>query len=438
MKLITELLKIKESVERAKGTKAQNLASCINRSTLTAIHKKMDGKKTVGVDGITKWEYAKQLDSNVEDLVARMKREVYKPKPSRRVYIDKPGSNKQRPLGISCYEDKLVENVVAQLLEIVYEPKFSGNSFGFRPGRNCHQAVKEVIEDIQYRKTCFVVEADIRSFFDTLDHDWLLRFLEHDIADRKFIGIIHRLLKAGIMEDGKLLEKGEGSPQGGGASPILANIYLHYVLDLWFEKVVMRQCYGEAYLIRYADDFVCCFQYRDDAEKFYDALGKRLSKFQLTLAPEKTRILEFGKFAAQNRKARDEGKPETFCFLGFTFYCSEDARKHFFRVKVKTDRKKMISKLKKLNIWLKQHRQYAVKEIIKRVNQSLVGYYRYYGVTDNIKSLERFRNLVRSLVFKWLNRRSQRRSYTWATFEERILGVFPIALPKVYVSLFYR
>ena len=225
--MVTELLKIKESVGKATGTKAENLASQINIKTLTAIHRKMDGKKAVGIDGVSKGEYEAELESNLEILVNRMKREAYKPKPSRRVFIDKPGSKKRRPLGISCYEDKLVERAVAELLEIVYEPKFSKVSYGFRTGRNCHQAIREVIEDIQYRKTGYVVEADIRSFFDELDHEWLIRFLEHDIADKKFIGIIRRFLKAGIIENGKLLEKEEGSSQGNGASPILANIYLH-------------------------------------------------------------------------------------------------------------------------------------------------------------------------------------------------------------------
>jgi len=251
---MTELLKIKERVEKAKGTRAQNLASAINPETLIAAHRRMSGRKAVGVDGVSKEAYARKLEKNVEELVTRMKRESYRPKPSRRVYIDKPGSKKKRPLGISAYEDKLVENVIAQLLEIVYEPKFCESSYGFRPKRNCHQAIREVIEDIQYRKISYVVEADIRSFFDTLDHDWLIRFLEHDIADKKFIGVIKRFLKAGVMEDGKTLEKESGSPQGNGASPILSNIYLHYVLDLWFEKIIKKEARGEAFLIRYADD----------------------------------------------------------------------------------------------------------------------------------------------------------------------------------------
>jgi len=367
-----------------------------------------------------------------------MKNGSYRPNPSRRKYIDKPGSTKKRPLGISCYEDKLVEKAVAHILEIAYEPRYLNCSYGFRPGRNCHQAIREVIEMVQYRKINYVVEADIRSFFDMLNHEWLIKFLEHDIADRKFIEIIRKLLKAGIMEDGKFLVKEEGSPQGGGASAALANVYLHYVLDMWFEKAVRKQYHGEAYLIRYADDFVCCFQYKDDAERFYAALSERMAMFGLELAQEKTRILEFGRFAAENRKARGERKPETFSFLGFTLYCTTDGKKQFFRVKVITDRKKLISKLKKLNIWLKEHRHWRLKDIIARIDQSLRGHYQYYGVTDNTRSLERFKHLVMGLLFKWLNRRSQKRSYTWVIFSTQILSLFPLLMPSITVSLFYR
>ena len=437
--LIAELHRIKQTVEaKATQTKVMNLASAINPRTVKAIHNMTDGKKAAGIDGVTKSEYEARLDENIESVVSRMKTGSYKPHASRRTYIDKPGSRNKRPLGISCYEDKLVEKAVAQLLEIVYEPRFLSCSFGYRPEKNCHQAIREVVEMIHYRKTSYVVEADIRSFFDTLNHEWLIKFLEHDIADRKFIEIIRKLLKAGIMENGKVLIKEEGSPQGGGASAALANIYLHYVLDLWFERAVKKYCRGEAYLIRYADDFVCCFQYKGEAERFYAALIKRMAKFNLELAPEKTRILEFGRFAAESRKARGDGKPETFSFLGFTFYCTTDGRKKFFRVKVKTDRKKLISKLKKLNLWLKENRHLPLKDIIERINQSLRGHYQYYGVTDNAKSLERFEYLVRSLLFKWLNRRSQRRSYNWDIFNARIMVIFPLLKPKITVSLFYR
>ena len=436
--MVAELLEIKETVEaKATRAKAQNLASAINVPVLRAIHVGMDAKKATGIDKVTKLEYHEHLDDNLENLITRMKNGSYKPNPSRRTYIDKPGGG-QRPLGISCYEDKLVEKAVAQLLEIVYEPRFLNCSYGFRPARNCHMAIREVIEYSQFRKTQYVVEADIRSFFDTLNHEWLIKFLEHDIADKKFIDIIRKLLKAGIMEDGKFLVKEEGSPQGGCASAALANVYLHYALDLWFEKFVKKQFRGEAYLVRYADDFVCLFQYKGEAERFYTILSERLGKFNLELAQDKTRILEFGRFAAQNRKTRGQRKPETFSFLGFTFYCSMDARKSFFRVKVKSDRKKMVSKLKKLNIWLKSNRHMPIDLLIGRLNKSLRGYYNYYGVTDNTRSLQKFNYMVTNLLFKWLNRRSQKHSYNWESFKSRVMSKFPLVQPKIKVSLFLQ
>ena len=374
-----DLWRIREQVNRHAGERAQNLASAITVDTLREIHEDMDGKKAYGIDGVSKGNYSEGVEDRLEDLVSRMKREAYRPRASRRTYIYKPGSDKKRPLGISCYEDKLVETAVAQLLEIVYEPKFVEFSYGFRPRRNCHQAIKKIREEIQYRKVNYVVEADIRAFFDTLNHDWLIQFLENDIADRKFIGIIKKLLKAGVMEDGKYLDNEAGTPQGSCASAILANTYMHYVLDLWFDAAVRKGSFrGEAYLTRYADDFVACFQYKEDSEKFYHSLGARLAKFDLELAPEKTRILEFGRFATSNRKGRGEGKPETFSFLGFTFYCSTDRGKTRFRVKVKSDRKKMTSKLKKCNMWIKENRhKLKPHELIRRLNRSLAGYYNY-------------------------------------------------------------
>ena len=434
--MIEELKRIGELVNRHKGQKAQNLASYINADTLFAIHLDMDGGKAPGIDGVRKEDYSEGVAEKLDDLVTRLKRGSYKPNDSRRVYIDKPGSNKKRPLGISCYEDKLVEKNVAMLLEIVYEPKFKDFSFGFRPGRNCHQAVRKLMDEFWSRKVNYVVEADIRSFFDTLNHDWLIEFLEHDIADKKFIDIIRKQLKAGIMEEGKHLDKEQGTPQGGCASAILANVYLHYVLDCWFEGTVRKGGYrGEAYLTRYADDFVACFQHKDDAEKFYSQLNERMQKFGLELAGEKTRILEFGRFAADNRRERGEGKPETFSFLGFTLYCAV-SRNGNFCVKVKTDRKKMRSKLKKLNVWLKENRHWSKPhELAARLNKSLTGYYCYYAVSDNIASVRQFRHEVKKLLFKWLNRRSQRHSYTWSMFKDFIARV-PIVTPRIVHSLY--
>jgi group II intron reverse transcriptase/maturase len=293
-------------------------------------HKKLDAKKAAGINGISKDDYSVNLEANIESLVERMKRGSYKPEASRRVYIPKDGSNKMRPLGISCYEDKLVENVIASILTEVYEPKFYNESFGFRPRRNCHQAVRELVENIQYRKTSYIVEADIKSFFDNVDHDWMIKFLEHDIADKRFIEIIKKFLKAGVMEGGKYISTEKGTPQGNGASPLLANIYLHYVLDIWFDFKVKRKCKGDANLVRYCDDFVCCFQYEWEANKFYHDLIERFAKFGLELALDKTKTIEFGRFAKENRVKHGLGKPETFDFLGFTFYCSENASKQFF------------------------------------------------------------------------------------------------------------
>jgi len=435
--LAYDILRIREQIDRHKGERAQNLACGITAKLLLKIHSEMDKDKAPGIDGVRKEDYSEGIADKLEDLISRMKRDAYKPNATRRTYIDKPGSNKKRPLGISCYEDKLVEKAVAQLLEFVYEPIFKDCSYGYRPGRNCHQAIKKVIEEVQIHKVNFVVEADIRSFFDTLNHDKLIMFLEHDIADRKFIGIIRQQLKAGIMEDGKYLNSEVGTRQGSCASAILANVYLHYVLDLWFDMAVRKGRFrGEAYLTRYADDFVACFQYKDDAEKFYLSLGQRMEKFNLALAPEKTRILEFGRFAATNRNGRGEGKPETFNFLGFTFYCSTNKAGAKFRVKVKSDRKKMTTKLKKSSQWMKENRhKLKPRELIWRLNQSLSGYYNYYAVTDNMRTVNLFRWCITKQLFHWLNRRSQRKSYTWEEF--RTLQIeLPIAKPFLRHSLY--
>ncbi len=434
------LADIRYNIEKANKTdgKVQNLASYIDVELLKSIHKRMDKNKASGVDKVTKAEYEVDLDNNLKKLVARMKDGTYRPNPTRRVYIPKDGSTKMRPLGISCYEDKLVENAIAQILTMVYEPKFYPCSFGFRPGRSCHMAVREIIEMVQYRKTNYVVEADIRSYFDTIPHDWLMKMLEHDIADRKFLEIVWRFLKAGVMENGKYLDSESGSPQGNGASPVLANIYLHYILDNWFDVIVQRQCQGQCYLIRYADDFVCCFQNKYEAEVFRQRLEARFAKYGLSLAEEKTKILEFGRFAEENRRRRGEGKPETFDFLGFTFYCGWDGKKGFFRCGVKTSKKKFRSKVLRMKEWIKAHRMTPVGELIKKINEKLAGHYQYYGVTDNTREVKNFLNATRLLLFKWLNRRSQRRSYTFDSFFNGLMRTFPLAEPKIRVSLFYR
>jgi len=437
--MMNELLGIQFNIEKARNDgKVQNLASYINKKTLIASHKEMDGKKAKGIDGVAKEDYAINLEANAEHLLKRMINGSYQPEPIRRVYIPKDGSNKMRPLGISCYEDKLVENIIAQILTKVYEPEFYHESFGFRPNKNCHQAVREIIEDVQYHKVNYIVEADIKGFFDNVDHEWLIKFLEHDIADKKFIELIRKFLKAGIMEDGNYVNSEQGTPQGNGASPILANVYLHYVLDNWFDVIVKRQCQGEAYLIRYCDDFVCCFQNKREAEVFYQRLIERFEKYGLELALEKTKILEFGRFARQNRADKGMRKPDTFDFLGFTFYCSANGKGEFFRCKVMTCKKKFRSKVKAMKEWIKYNRVLPVGEMIKKINQKLRGHYQYYGVTDNTNSVKSYLNAVTWLLFKWLNRRSQRRSYTLDTFYNGLLKTFPLLEPTISISLFYR
>lgn len=438
--MVNELLGIQFNIAKADRTdrKVQNLASYINKDALRTIHKQMNQHKAYGIDKVTKGDYEQNLEATLENLVKRMKSGSYKPNPIRRVYIPKDGSNKKRPLGISCYEDKQVENAIAQILTQIYEPKFYNVNFGFRPNRNCHQAVREVIENVQYRKTNYVVEADIKGFFDNVNHEWLMKFLQHDIADKRFLEIIKKFLKAGIMEDGEYLDSEKGTPQGNGASPVLANIYLHYVLDSWFEVIVKRQCQGECCLIRYCDDFVCCFQNKWEAEAFYGKLQERFEKFGLELAMDKTKVLEFGRFARMNRYRRRERKPETFDFLGFTFYCGMNGKKEFFRCRVKTSKKKFRSKIKAMKEWIKNHRTMPLELIFKMVNAKLRGHYQYYGVTDNTRDVKNFLSQTKWLLFKWLNRRSQRKSYTVETFYDGLLRTFPLLGPSIKVSLFYR
>lgn len=438
--MVNQLLEIQWNIAKAEQTdrKVQNLASYINVEVLKEIHKAIDDEKATGIDKVTKQDYEQNLEENLQKLVQRMRNGSYKPQPVKRVYIPKDVKGKYRPLGISCYEDKLVEQAIAQILNQIYEPKFYNESYGFRPQRSCHMAVRDLIEKIQYRKTNYVVDADIKGFFDAVDHGWLIKMLEHDIADRKFIEIIRKFLNAGIMEQGKYLDSETGTPQGNGASPILANIYLHYVLDNWFDVIVQRQCTGECYMVRYADDFVCCFQNRYEAQVFLERLKERFQKYGLELESSKTKILEFGRFAADKAKAKGKTKPETFDFLGFTFYCSTDRRKSFFRCKVKTSGKKYRNKLKAMNNWIKQNRNLPIQLMISKLNMKLRGHYQYYGVTDNTRKIKDFYDKTMQMLYKWLNKRSQRRSYTWESYRYGLLKTLPLQSPTIKVNLLGR
>ena len=429
----TKLLRIAEIAKANPNVKFTSLAHLLNKEALIQSHHELPSKKASGIKGTTKEQYHENLEENIENLVTRLKQKSYRPVPVRRMYIPKPGSNKKRPLGIPEYEDKIIQRTITKILNAIYENDFLDCSFGFRPNRNCHDALKIVNHYFDKRYVNYVVDADIKGFFDNVDHEWMMKFLNHRINDPSLLRIIRRFLKGGYMEDGRKYKTYSGTPQGGVISPILANIYLHYVLDLWFEKKVRRQCKGHAYIVRYADDFVCCFQVKREAEEFYNALKERLRKFNLEIAEDKTKIIPFGKYAEREVKKNGNRKPSTFDFLGFTHYCSK-SKDGEFRVKRKTSKKKVRAKLKQSKEWLKVNRHRDIEAIMDRFSRSLNGYYNYYCITDNIPNVKAFKKGIESLLFKWLNRRSQRKSFNWEKFK-LFLNKHPLPQPKVKVRI---
>ena len=317
-----------------------------------------------------------------------------------------------------------------KVIDQIYEGKFYNFSYGFREGKSCHQAIREVNQLIMTKKIGFIVDADICGFYDNLDHEWLMKFLEHEIADKNFLRYIKRFLKAGIMEDMKYHESDKGAPQGGLISPVCGNVYLHYVLDIWFDKVVKRQCKGEAHIVRYADDFICMFQYENEANAFYEELEARLKKFNLELSKEKSKIIRFGRFAKQHS---EDGKTETFDFLGFT-HISGEARNGKYLVLHRTSQKKL--KVKKQNVkeWLKENIHGKPSDTINRLNKKLVGHYRYYGISGNYEGLRNFYLYIKDAFYKTLTRRSQRTYLTWERFNT-LLVKHPIVKPKIFVNI---
>ena len=430
----TKLIRITQIAKERPKEVFTSLYHHLNEEVLVKCHQELKGDKAVGVDEITKANYAENLKENIHHLVEALKRHSYKPQPVRRTYIPK-GDGGKRPLGIPSYEDKIVQLGLTKILQAIYEADFLPCSYGFRPKISCHDALKRLNDILIYGKTSYMVDTDIKSFFDSVDHKRLIEFIGLRIADPNIKRLVVRFLKAGVMEQDSYEPALKGTPQGAIISPILANIYLHYVLDLWFSRVVKKYCQGETYLVRYADDFVCCFQCREDAVRFYKALRERLAKFKLALAIGKTKIIEFGRFARENRKAKGLGKPETFSFLGFTHYCNQ-SRNGKFRVKRKTEAKKFKSKIKAFKVWIKSIRSFVpLPDIFSRVRIKLLGHYAYYGITDNSKMIGNYYDIVIRLLFKWLNRRSQRRSFTYDKFK-RYLKHNPLPLPRIYVSIF--
>ena len=340
-----------------------------------------------------------------------------------------------RPLGISAYEDKIVQMALMRVLEAVYEPKFRGHMFGFRPNLGCHDALKELNRLIEKGNTNYIVDADIKGYFNNIEHERILELIRFRIADPNILWLIKKSLTAGVVEDGKWHASTKGTEQGNLASPIIANIYMHYALAQWFDIVFKKQCRGECGLVIYADDFVATFQYRDDAYLFLSEVSKRFATFGLELEQTKTRLVEFGKYAERNRKQRGQKKPETFDFLGFTHFCSK-SRDGRFRVKRKTVRKKFRLKLIEMNLWLKKNRHLRLKDLIHALNLKLRGHYQFYGITDNFKSIDNFYYYTRLMLFKWLNRRSDKKSYSWEGFVE-LLKIFPLLRPTIKVSIYY-
>lgn len=432
----TKLKRIAHVAKEKPQERFTSLYHLLNEELILQCHELMEKGKATGIDGISKQNYEENKMENIKDLVGRLKRHGYVPQPARRVYIPKDGG-KERPLGIAAYEDKLVQNGLSRILNAIYEQDFMENSYGFRPRRNCHDALRRMNEVIERGKISYVVDADIKEFFDNVDHEQLIKFMEHRIADPNIIRLTKRLLKAGIMDEDVFVETNKGTPQGSVVSPILGNIYLHYVLDLWFEKIVKKKSDGQAEIVRYADDFICCFQYKKDAETFYRKLKERLRKFGLEVAEDKTKIIKFGRYAEEDCKERG-CKPDTFDFLGFTHYCSKDRLGKTYRVKRRTSKKKFRKKVKDFKMWLKSVKDKSnIHIIFEKSKQKLSGHYRYYGITDNAKAVWRYHGTIVKTLYKWLNRRSQRKSFGWENFN-KYLKLNPLPKPKIYVSIYSK
>lgn len=410
-----------------------SLAHLLDERFLKECYFKLGRDRASGIDGVTWREYGENLDENLKGLVTRMKAKRYKPQPSRRTYIPKD-EHSERPLGMPSLEDKIVQRGMVAIMEAIYEADFLDCSYGFRPERSCHQAIDAVDKTIMTKPINHVVDADIEGFFDSVSHEWMLKFLSVRIKDPSFLLLVRRFLKAGYVESGMLVATGRGTPQGGNLSPILSNVYLHYVLDLWFEKKLRRQVRGQCYLVRYADDFICLVQKVEDARYIKQALQERFAKFDLELHPEKTRVLSFGRYERENAQ-RQSRKAHTFDFLGFTHFCGKSRRGKFI-VGRSTSRKKFRRKCRELNSWLKSVRNAVkTKEWWPILAAKLRGHYQYYGVSGNMASIRRFYAVALRLALKWLNRRSQRKAFYWKGFTE-YLKRYPLPVPRITCNLY--
>lgn len=431
--MVTKLSLISKKAREDKRVKFNNLMHLVNERNLCECFARLKKNKAPGVDKMTLEAYGENLQENVKDLVRRLKQMSYRPQPVRRTYIPKSGG-KRRPIGIPTLEDKLVQLAFTRIMESIWEEDFVSISFGFRPGRGCHQALSRLDKVLMSQSSGYLIDADIEGYFDNVDHQKVVDSLRQRISDERFLRYIVRMLKSGIMEGRNYYATEKGTPQGGVASPILANIYLHYLLDLWFLRDIRPYCRGKAEMIRYCDDFVICVEDREDAAGILSQLERRLEKGRLKLSKEKTRIVKFNRPNDQYN-GNKSGKPGTFNFLGFTHYW-EKSRKGFYKVGRRTECKRLNRAVGKVKVWLQINRnRVPLKDIWKRISQMLTGHYSYYGVSGNSIKIKQFQYLVERLLFKWLNRRSQKKSFNWEQFsiyEQR----FPLPKPKIYHKLY--
>jgi len=416
--------RIREAGTRNRGEKLTALLHHVTVDCLRWAFFQLRKDAAPGIDGTTWEDYAEGLESKLEDLHRRIHTGAYRAQPSRRKYIPKP-DGRQRPLGIAALEDKIVQQAVVAILTPIYEAEFLGFSYGFRPGRSQHDALDALAFGIKAKKICWILDADIARFFDTISHEWLIRFIEHRIGDKRIIRLIIKWLKAGVLEEGQRIDTTEGTPQGAVISPLLANIYLHYAYDLWVNQWRARHARGDMIVVRFADDTVVGFQYRDDGERFLADLKERLEAFALSLHPEKTRLIEFGKFAAERRARRGGGKPETFDFLGFTHICGTKANGQGFQLWRKTKRKRLKAKVREVKGELRRHMHAPIDEQGRWLNRVLTGHYAYFAVPTNSAALSAFRHHIIVRWIRRLRRRSQRHRMTWARMQKYIDRYLP-------------
>jgi len=430
----TKLKRIAKWAESDSNLKFSSLAHLLNEENLKQCYYELGKDKAPGVDGKTWEEYGESLEENISDLVERLKAKKYWPKPVRRTYIPKEGKDEERPIGIPALEDKIVQLGISKILTAIYEADFLDTSFGFRPERSPHDALRDLDRTIMTEPVNWILDADIKGFFDHVDHDWMIRCLKERISDTTLLKLINRFLKAGIVEEGRLVETEVGTPQGGNLSPVLSNIYLHYVLDLWVAKKLRDGYVRFVNLIRFADDFVVLFSRKGEAEYGFQLLKGRLAKFGLALSEEKTHLIEFGRYARKHA-ARLGDKPDTFDFLGFTHYC-DVTRDGGFKLSRRTSSKKFSAKLNELKKWIRDiSKHHPPREWWPTLRAKLVGHFRYFGVTGNFSMIYRFWCLVEATIFKWLNRRSQKRSYNWAEYV-KYLERHPLPKPRIYHNLY--